>query len=60
MVCLDNFATENLHNLYTFINRADFKLIKGDIRDLNTSHNACVDVDYVLHQIALGSIPRSI
>lgn len=60
VVCLDNFATGHLHNLNAVINHPNFKLIEGDIRDLNTCHNACKDVDYVLHQAALGSVPRSL
>lgn len=60
VVCLDNFATGHLHNLNQVINHPNFKLIEGDIRDLDTCHKACVEVDYVLHQAALGSVPRSI
>jgi UDP-N-acetylglucosamine 4-epimerase len=60
VVCLDNFSTGHFHNLNQVINHPNFKLIEGDIRDLNTCHQACIDVDYVLHQAALGSVPRSI
>jgi len=60
VVCLDNFATGHLHNLDAVIDRPNFKLIKGDIRDLSTCKDACIDMDYVLHQAALGSVPRSI
>jgi len=38
----------------------NFNFIEGDIRDLDTCHLACIDIDYVLHQAALGSVPRSI
>ena len=47
-------------NIASFINDPAFSLIEGDIRDLNTCQNACKGVDYVLHQAALGSVPRSI
>jgi UDP-N-acetylglucosamine 4-epimerase len=60
VVCLDNFATGHLHNLNDCINNPNFRLIEGDIRDLKTCHQACIGVDYVLHQAALGSVPRSI
>lgn len=60
VLCLDNFATGHLHNLDAVIDRPNFKLIKGDIRDLSTCKDACIGMDYVLHQAALGSVPRSI
>ena len=60
VVCLDNFATGHLRNLDAIINHPNFTLIEGDIRDLNTCHKACQGVDYVLHQAALGSVPRSL
>ncbi len=61
VVVLDNFSTGNRHNLSSFKkNTQQFKLIEGDIRDQETCHEACQGVDYVLHQGALGSIPRSI
>ena len=60
VVCLDNFATGHRHNLTTFINNKNFTLIEGDIRNLSDCHKAVNDVDYVLHQAALGSVPRSI
>ena len=60
VVCLDNFATGHKHNLDLVIDHPNFKLIEGDIRDLKTCHQACIGVDYVLHQAALGSVPRSI
>lgn len=55
---LDNFETGKKTNLSSVINR--IRLIKGDIRDLKTCHEACRGVDYVLHEAALGSVPRSI
>lgn len=60
VTCLDNFATGHRHNLNDFIDHSNFKLIKGDIRDLETCHKAVSKCDYVLHQAALGSVPRSI
>ena len=60
VICLDNFASGHKHNLKDFINDANFNLIEGDIRNLMDCHNAVQGVDYVLHQAALGSVPRSI
>lgn len=60
VVCLDNFATGHRHNLKDFADHANFRLIEGDIRNLADCENAVKGVDYVLHQAALGSVPRSI
>lgn len=60
VVCLDNFATGHRYNLTSFGNNPNFSLIEGDIRDLSDCQKAVVGVDYVLHQAALGSVPRSI
>jgi len=66
VVGLDNFATGNQKNLdevKSLVGPAAwkrFKFIDGDIVDLNTCRRACRGVDYVLHQAALGSVPRSI
>lgn len=60
VVCLDNFATGHKHNLHKIIENKNFQLIEGDIRDLETCHKACAGVDYVLHEAALGSVPRSL
>jgi UDP-N-acetylglucosamine 4-epimerase len=60
VVCLDNFATGHLHNLKDFISNPDFQLIEGDIRNSIDCQTAVQGVDYVLHQAALGSVPRSI
>ncbi len=60
VVCLDNFSTGKRENLISFSGNSAFSLIEGDIRDLETCKNACDGVDYVLHQAALGSVPRSI
>ncbi|SDR69182.1 SDR family oxidoreductase [Gramella sp. MAR_2010_147] len=58
--CLDNFATGHKRNLDAIINNSAFELIEGDIRDINTCNTACKDVDYVFHEAALGSVPRSL
>jgi UDP-N-acetylglucosamine 4-epimerase len=60
VVCLDNFATGHRHNLKDFISNPDFQLIEGDIRNSSDCQTAVQGVDYVLHQAALGSVPRSI
>lgn len=60
VTCLDNFATGHRHNLKDFMNHPDFSLIEGDIRNLSDCQKAVQGVDYVLHQAALGSVPRSI
>jgi UDP-N-acetylglucosamine 4-epimerase len=60
VVCLDNFSTGHYHNIEEFQKNPNFKLIEGDIRDMNACNNAVEGVDYVLHQAALGSVPRSI
>ncbi|MHC0442771.1 SDR family oxidoreductase [Flavobacterium sp. 3-210] len=60
VVCLDNFSTGYRHNLDSFIEDSNFELIEGDIRNLADCILAVKGVDYVLHQAALGSVPRSI
>jgi UDP-N-acetylglucosamine 4-epimerase len=60
VVCFDNFATGYKHNIAEFLQHKNFKLIEGDIRDLDQCKIAVIGVDYVLHQAALGSVPRSI
>jgi UDP-N-acetylglucosamine 4-epimerase len=60
VVCLDNFATGHRHNLAAFADNKNFKLIEGDIRNLSDCQKAVSGVDYVLHEAALGSVPRSI
>lgn len=57
---LDNFSNGYRENLTEFINNPTFELIEGDIRDLDTCKNAMEGMDYVSHQAALGSVPRSI
>ena len=60
VVCLDNFATGKRENIDGFISNSNFTLIEGDIRNLEDCQRASQGVDYVLHQAALGSVPRSI
>jgi UDP-N-acetylglucosamine 4-epimerase len=60
VVCLDNFSTGHRHNIETFLSNKQFKLIEGDIRNLATCREAVEGIDYVFHQAALGSVPRSI
>ena len=57
---LDNFSTGFRQNLNRFLLHKNFELVEGDIRDLETCKNAVKGMDYVLHQAALGSVPRSI
>jgi UDP-N-acetylglucosamine 4-epimerase len=58
--CLDNFATGHFHNLEPLMRHPNFRLKVGDIRDLDTCHEAVKNVEYVFHEAALGSVPRSI
>lgn len=66
VVGLDNFSTGSSKNLQIVKNSVTskqwncFKFIEGDIRSLEHCRTACKDVDYVLHQAALGSVPRSL
>ncbi len=60
VVCLDNLATGKINNLKPHLNNSNFKFINGDIRDVATCQSACKDIEIVLHQAALGSVPRSI
>ncbi|QKQ71179.1 NAD-dependent epimerase/dehydratase family protein [Acinetobacter sp. 10FS3-1] len=66
VVGMDNFATGHQHNLdevqslVTPEQWANFKFYEGDIRNFEDCQTACAGVDYVLHQAALGSVPRSI
>ncbi|XMB72273.1 SDR family oxidoreductase [Mycoplasmatota bacterium WC30] len=57
---LDNFLTGKKENMSDFIDNPNFFFIEGDIRDMGVCENAVRNVDYVLHQAALGSVPRSI
>ncbi len=60
VVCLDNFATGHRHNIAHLFNNDKFTLIEGDIRSAADCEKAVSGMDYVLHQAALGSVPRSI
>ena len=70
VIGIDNFITGYKNNINLAIKDANkarskdmsdnFKFIKGDITDINNCRKACEGVDYVLHQAALGSVPRSI
>ena len=66
VVGLDNFETGHRHNLDEVARSVPsawqdaFTFIEGDIRDLETCREACKDIDFVLHQAAIGSVPRSI
>jgi len=60
VICLDNFLTGKRENITGFIKLKNFCLIEGDIRNPKDCANAAKDVDYVFHQAALGSVPRSI
>jgi len=60
VVVLDNFMTGKMANLGPFIGNKAFKLIVGDIRDMDKCREAVAGVDYVLHEAALGSVPRSV
>ena len=57
---LDNFSTGKKRNIEEFLDDSNFELIEGDIRDLAICQQVCDGVDYVLHQAALCSVPRSI
>ncbi len=57
---LDNLMTGFLDNIQPFDTLSNFEFIQGDIRDLATCQRACEGIDYVMHEAALGSVPRSI
>ena len=60
IICLDNFSTGHLHNINHLLENKNFTLMEGDIRNYSDCQKAVLEVDYVLHQAALGSVPRSI
>lgn len=60
VIGLDNFATGHKHNIDEFAKENNFNFIEGDIRNLETCQKASKNVDFILHQAALGSVPRSI
>ncbi|MYL49355.1 NAD-dependent epimerase/dehydratase family protein [Halobacillus litoralis] len=57
---IDNFSTGKHENVEFFYNEDRYEFIEGDIRDFDTCLKACEGVDYILHQAALGSVPRSV
>jgi len=60
VTCLDNFSTGKRNNIKPFLENSNFTLIEGDIRNLQDCQEACINVDFILHEAALGSVPRSI
>jgi len=60
VICLDNFANGKRENLEKLLKDTNFTLIEGDIRKIEDCLKASKGVDYILHQAALGSVPRSI
>ncbi|MEY8666341.1 SDR family oxidoreductase [Enterococcus innesii] len=58
--CLDNLSNGFYENIKPFINNTNFEFINGTITDYDVCNHACKNVDYVLHQAAWGSVPRSI
>ena len=58
--CLDDLSTGKEENLYAFREHPDFTFLRGDVKKLEDCLRACEGVDYVLHQAAWGSVPRSI
>lgn len=60
--CLDNFATGKWQNIIPLIERFPdtFEMLVGDIRNISDCHKATEGIDYVMHEAALGSVPRSI
>jgi UDP-N-acetylglucosamine/UDP-N-acetylgalactosamine 4-epimerase len=57
---VDNLSTGNIKNISAYLNDSSFEFLKSDIRDLSQVNEAMDGIDYVLHQAALGSVPRSI
>tara|TARA_B100000902_G_C27266051_1_gene893559 strand:+ start:340 stop:1353 length:1014 start_codon:yes stop_codon:yes gene_type:complete len=60
VICLDNLSTGYYSNIECFLKDKNFTFVNGDICDFSACEKAVFDVDYVLHQAALGSVPRSI
>lgn len=58
--CFDDLSTGTLDNLAEFKENENFEFVKGDIKDADACMSACEGVDYVLHQAAWGSVPRSV
>ncbi|MCB0513520.1 MAG: SDR family oxidoreductase [Bacteroidetes bacterium] len=60
VVVLDNLATGKQENIEPFFSNPNFRFIEGDIRDFDTCKNACIGIDIICHQAAIGSVPRSV
>lgn len=60
VICLDNFSTGKRDNIKHLLNNPNFSLIEGDVVSLDTCLESSKDVDYIIHQAAWGSVPRSI
>jgi UDP-N-acetylglucosamine 4-epimerase len=60
IIALDNLSTGNLNNIKTFIDKKEIEFVNGDITVYDTCLNVTKGVDIILHQAALGSVPRSI
>ena len=58
--CLDDLSTGKQRNVDMFIDDLNYEFIKGDIKDIDTCMKACEGVDYIMHEAAWGSVPRSI
>lgn len=57
---LDNFSIGKRENIKDFMENENFEFVEGDIRDIQICQEICKDIDYILHQAAWGSVPRSI
>lgn len=60
VTCFDNFSTGKIENILHLLGNSNFNLIVGDIRNQEDCYKAVEGIDYVLHEAALGSVPRSI
>ena len=60
VVCVDNFSTGRRENIVSFLSDPHYTLVEGDICDTDLMKQVCAGADYVLHEAALGSVPRSI
>ncbi len=60
VICLDNLATGKSENIQPLLSNPRFQYIAGDIRNIEDCRKACEGVEYISHQAALGSVPRSI
>lgn len=58
--CLDDLSTGKQANVDLFANHPNYEFVKGDVKDFDTCRMACKGVDYVMHEAAWGSVPRSL